>query len=98
MSGAPSIILSVVENWFHPQIVPYILMVELWLATHCHLPSAIFIQVSVQRSWVSTGLPFSSVPLPAQFPVAMAVVPNTVTLTSLIWFVSHFAALILESV
>src|SRR5260370_3075862 len=79
-------------------VFPYILIVELWLATHCHFPSDIFIQVSVQRSWASTGFPFSSVPLPAQSPVAMAVFPNTVTFTSLIWFVSHFAALLFARV
>src|ERR1022692_4847810 len=78
--------------------VPYILIGDPWLATHCHFPPDISIQVSVQRSWASTGFPLSSVPLPAQSPVAMAVFPNTVTFTLLISFVSHFAALTIASV
>src|ERR1051326_8980526 len=80
----------------HP--ASYSLVVELWLAMHCHLPSGIFIQVSVQRSWVSMALPFSTVPLPTQLPVAIAVLPNTVTLTSLISLVCHVAFLTLASV
>src|SRR5208282_2440933 len=78
--------------------VSYILIVEPWLATHCHFPPDISIQVSVQRSWASTGFPLSSVPLPTQFPVAIAVFPNTVTFTLLISFFSHFDALTLASV
>src|ERR1035437_8737045 len=78
--------------------VPYILTVEPWLATHCHFPPDISTQVSVQRSWASTGFPSASVPLPTQSPVAMAVFPNTVTFTLLISFFSHFDALVLASV
>src|ERR1700690_1990568 len=40
----------------------------------------------------------STVPLPAQSPVAMAVFPNTATFTLLIWFFSHFAVLIVARV
>src|ERR1039458_3314578 len=78
--------------------VSYILIGEPWLATHCHFPPDISIQVSVQRSWASTAFPLSSVPLPTQSPVAIAVFPNTVTFTLLISFLSHFAALTLASV
>src|ERR1019366_5092081 len=78
--------------------VPYILIVEPWLTTHCHFPPYISIQVSVQRSWASTGLPLFSGPLPTQFPVAVALFPNTVTVTLLISFFAHFAALTLASV
>src|SRR5579864_2476237 len=76
----------------------YIFTVELWLATHCHFPPDVFTHVSVQRSCVSTALPFSSVPFPAQSPVAIAVFPNTVTFTLLISLESHFAALTCSSV
>src|ERR1017187_2420362 len=78
--------------------VPYILIGDPWLATHCHFPPDISIQVSVQRSWASTAFPLSSVPLPTQSPVAIAVFPNTVTFTLLISFFSHFAALTLASI
>jgi hypothetical protein len=37
------------EPWL---LVPYIFIVELWLATHCHFPPDISIHVSVQRSRV----------------------------------------------
>jgi len=43
--------------------VAHFLIGEVWLATHCHCPLDIFIQVSVQRSRTSKGFP-ESVPLP----------------------------------
>src|SRR5215467_14677499 len=62
--------------------VTYIFTGETWLATHCHLPPGIFTQVSVQRTCSSTGFPDASEPLDLEPPVAIAVSPNTVTLTS----------------
>jgi hypothetical protein len=50
---------------------------------HCHLPFRLT-HVSAQRSFVSTDLPVPSPPLPVHRPVAIAVSPWTVTLTSLI--------------
>jgi len=52
------------------------------VAMHCHFPFGIFTHVSVQRSFVSKGLPDASVPLPLKPPVAMAVFPKAVTFTS----------------
>src|SRR5262250_2798864 len=60
----------------------YIFIGETWLATHCHFPLGIFTQVSVQRTCSSTGFPDASVPVALEPPVAIAVSPNTVTLTS----------------
>src|SRR5208283_2622071 len=59
----------------------HIFIGEACVATHCHLPSGIFTQVSVQRSWLSNALPDESVPLPLNPPDAIAVSPNTVTST-----------------
>jgi hypothetical protein len=56
-------------------------MAEECLATHCHVPSGIFTQVSVKRSCESIGFPEESVPLNLPPPMAMAVSPNTVTCT-----------------
>src|SRR5262245_6290045 len=60
----------------------HIFIGETWLATHCHFPFGIRTQVSVQRTWSSIGFPDASVPLALEPPVAIAVSPNTVTLTS----------------
>src|SRR4030081_2395605 len=68
-----------------------------WLATHCHFPSFIFTQVSVQRSRRSTLVPSPSTPLPTQAPVAIAVSPYTDTFTSLISFCSHLPPFRFES-
>ena len=62
-------------------LTDYIFMAEECVATHCHLPSGIFTQVSVKRSCESIGFPEESVPLNLPPPMAMAVSPNTVTCT-----------------
>ena len=63
------------------QVLPcYIFAGALALATHCHLPFGIFIQVTTQRSWASIALPLPSVPLPCHAPPAIAVFPDVVTL------------------
>src|SRR5579872_1337924 len=67
---------------------------EAWLATHCHLPFGIFTQVSVHLSGESMGLPVSSVPLPWNSPVAMAVLPKTDTFTSVYSALSYLEALV----
>src|SRR5690242_6001238 len=72
----------------------YIFTSEAWLATHCHLPLGIFTQVSVHRSGEAIALPFSSVPLPLNSPVAIAVFPNTDTFTSPYSALSYLAALV----
>src|SRR5262244_3307427 len=76
--------------------VTHIFIGETWLATHCHFPLGIFTQVSVQRTCSSIGFPDASVPLALEAPVAIAVSPNTVTLTSsysiLLYFVAFASA------
>jgi hypothetical protein len=47
------------------------------LATHCHLPSAIFTHVSANRSLPSNVFPVPSVPLPVHTPVTTAEFPWT---------------------
>ena len=55
------------------------------LATHCHLPSGIFTQVSANRTRNSKGLPDAfSVPLAYANAVMTAVLPYTCTFMSVV--------------
>jgi len=47
-----------------------------WLATHCHLPLGIFVQVSVKRPLSSKVFPDASVPLAWKPAIATAVSPK----------------------
>jgi len=49
-TGRHIILPAIVASKPMASCVPYILIGEPWLATHCHFPSDISIQVSVQRS------------------------------------------------